>query len=99
MALLNLTTVTASSPAPGIVIKAQLTDSRGASVTGFDTAESAYVTASVVTTDAQGEASLDLTPNADITPPSTYYTIWIGSNSFLITKSADPQSLLEALVP
>lgn len=98
MAELTVTAVSVTStPVTDVLVRAQLTDSRGASVTGFNPSEGVYVSPSVTVTDAAGEAVLDLVPNADITPPGTYYTIQVGDLSALITKTSDPQTLLEAL--
>lgn len=87
-----------SAPVPDVLVRSQLTDSRGNSVTGFNPSEAAYVSPSVTVTDATGEATLELTPNDEITPPGTYYTIQVGDLSMLILKTAVSQTLLEALV-
>jgi len=73
-----------------------LADSRGNAVAGHG-ADGTYVSPSVAVTGAAGTASLDLEPNADITPTGTQYTVYMGDLSFKITKSADTQTLLEAL--
>lgn len=98
MALLNVTVRTASSVSAGTKVVAELSDARGVPVPGYTATGAVFVEPTVATTDASGLVALDLTPNADITPAGTFYTIRIGAAQFLITKSASAQTLPEALV-
>lgn len=98
MAILLVDVVSATVPMPDIAVRAELTDERGTPMTGFATGDEAIVLSSVARTDANGEASLDLTPNADITPAGSYYTVTVGPKSFLITKSSGTENLADALV-
>lgn len=88
----------AISPSNTTLVRVELTDERGAPVVGFGAA-GAYTEASVSAVNASGQLTLDLEPNANITPAGTFYTVTIGSKSFLILKSASTQTLLEALAP
>lgn len=78
-----------------------LTDIRGTPVSGFTISGAAFVLPSFATTDTDGVATLDLTPNSDILQPDTYYTITVNRQTFMILKTADTQTLFEAasLVP
>jgi hypothetical protein len=49
-------------------------------------------------TDRDGLETLDLTPNASITPPNTYYLVQVAGMSWLISKGAGSETILEALV-
>lgn len=98
MALLIIKALTTLNNASGVQIRAELTDGRGDPVVGFDTLNSAIVAPSVTKTDSLGEAQLELTPNSDIEPSNTYYTITVGSKSFLIDKSGAAQTLRDAIV-
>jgi len=97
MALLNVTLRTASSISPGTKVVAELSDERGVAIPGYTAAGAVVVEPSVATTDATGLASLDLVPNADITPAGTYYTVRVGPAQFRITKTASTQTLPEAI--
>lgn len=98
MAALQLMTIGASQvPIPSVVIRAELSDSRGNPVQGFDSVSNAYVGPSVTSTDSTGFAELDLVPNADITPIDTQYAISVGSITVRIIKSSGTETLLEAL--
>lgn len=99
MADLTVSAVSVSSgPVSEVIIRADLVDSRGVAVQGFDASDNAYISPSVAATNALGTAVLSLVPNADITPSDTFYTIYVGDFSARILKTADPQTLREALV-
>ena len=98
MADLTVTAMSVTSdPISGLVVKVALTDSRGTPQGGYD-GDSAFVAPYVAVTDSSGQVVLDLVPNADITPAASRYTVSLDGHSFLIEKSADPQTLFEALV-
>jgi hypothetical protein len=97
MANLTVTALGALSAASQTRIRAELTDGRGDPVVGFSSS-GVYIEPTVVTASTSGVSTLSLEPNADIIPLNTYYTITVGSKSFLIEKSAATQTLQEALV-
>lgn len=84
-------------PVPSVVVRAELTDSRGNPVQGFDSNSNAYVGPSVTATDDTGFAELELVPNSDITPIDTQYAISVGSITVRIIKGVGTETLLEAL--
>lgn len=97
MATLNISVTGSTGAAIGVGITVQLTDSRMEPVSGF-AAGGVLVAGGFATTDNNGEASFDLTPNADINPVGTFYTVTIGNKVFLIEKDNTEQTLEEALV-
>lgn len=97
MSLLTVSALGSLAPASKVRVKVELTDGRGDPVAGFGPG-GVYVEPTVVTLSAAGGASLELTPNSVITPTNTYYTVTIGSKSFLIEKSGATQTVFEALV-
>lgn len=98
MALLTISAVSASSVASGVQVTVELTDFRGDPVSGFRTDDdSVFIGSAGAVTDALGVATFDLTPNSDITPTGTFYTVRLAGRSFLILKSGAPQTLLEAV--
>ena len=69
----------------------------------YNTVAGTYGSGSIVEriteyTASDGTLSVDLVPNADITPANTYYVVWVGQERFLIEKSASTQTLSAALV-
>lgn len=74
-----------------------LTDLAGEPVLGYLTGDDGVVITPRMGTATAGVIDVDLTPNADITPANTYYTVTVGEFSALITKTSSTQSLLEAL--
>jgi len=49
-------------------------------------------------TDRDGLETLDLVPNADITPANTLYLVQVAGMSWLISKGSGSETILEALV-
>jgi hypothetical protein len=84
-------------PIAGVAVSAVLTDSVGRSVTGH-LADGTIVQSARGRTDGTGTVVLDLTPNASIQPPNTYYTLHIGQRTVLIEKGAGAESVLDAVV-
>lgn len=88
----------AGPPVPGTVVTVALTDADGRSVAGRTTDE-VIVQVSTARLDADGRATFDLVPNADITPANTYYTVTVGSgrgaDAFLIEKGAASENLVD----
>lgn len=99
MAFLIIDTLQAVGIAASVPVTVELTDGRGAPITGYVTA-SAQVIAfpTVVTTDENGHADIDLIPTADITPGGSCYTVRIAEKQFLIQKSSGTQTLLDAQI-
>ncbi len=69
----------------------------------YNTVAGTYGSGSIVEriteyTASDGTLSVDLVPNASITPANTYYVVWVGQERFLIEKSAATQTLSAALV-
>lgn len=78
-------------------IVAELTDANHVPVAGR-TADGTIVKRWTGKTNALGLITLDLEPNANISPANTYWTVWVGGFAFLIEKSAAAQTLAEAEV-
>lgn len=91
----------AGPPVPGTVVTVALTDADGRSVAGRTTDE-VIVQVSTARLDADGRATFQLVPNADITPANTYYTVTIGqgrnADAFLIEKGAGDENLVDCEV-
>ncbi len=69
----------------------------------YNTVAGTYGSGSIVEriteyTASDGTLSVDLVPNADITPANTYYVVWVGQERFLIEKTSSTQTLSAALV-
>ena len=69
----------------------------------YNTVAGTYGSGSIVEriteyTASDGTLSVDLVPNADITPANTYYVVWVGQERFLIEKTSATQTLSAALV-
>lgn len=98
MALLSIKVISSSSmPVPDVLVRAELVDSRGEPVQGFD-GDNVFIGPAVQGTSPTGTVSLELVPNEDITPTGSFYAIHVGPAKVLITKSPDSQTLLEATV-
>ena len=79
-------------------VTVRLTDSEGTVVLGYVTGtDDVVVRGYQGHTAADGTLTLNLTPNASITPANTYYTVTVGRHSMLIEKGAATETLLEAL--
>lgn len=99
MALLIIDAVQAVGVASSTLVNVELTDQRGDAVVGYVTASNQVVVLpTTVTTDTNGQVTIDLIPNAEIEPGNTCYTVRIAEKQFLIQKSANPQNLFDALV-
>lgn len=99
MADLVIEAIAAVGVASATLVNVELTDGRGDPVVGYVAgSDNVIVLPTTVTTDANGEVTVDLIPNADIVPGNTCYTIRIAHKQFLIQKSGVTQSLFEALV-
>lgn len=79
----------------GVAITATLTDSAGNKIAGHVTGGQIVNQTRAVSNGAT--VTLDLTPNADIDPGNSYYTVKIGPFSFLIEKTSGTQTLRQAL--
>ena len=75
---------------------ATLTDADGVKVLGYDAAGQ-VVREVKARTDPDGVATLDLIPNADLTPANTYYTVRVADFAVLIEKGAGAETLEDAL--
>lgn len=84
----------------GVVsVRIELTDGRGNPVIGFVTgSDDVIIAPSVHRTDANGQLTLEVVPNVDITPGNTAYTVTVGDKSFLISKSGATQNLFESII-
>lgn len=96
MADLIVNAITTLASAGAVKVRAELTDFRGNPVSGF-VDDDVIVFPSVTETNSLGTAILDLHANSDITPSGTFYTITVGTKSFLILKSGATQTLFEAI--
>lgn len=99
MSTLTISTLDAIGAAAKVSFEIRLVDNN------HDDVENAFVTASgapvvkhyTATTSAAGTASVDVTPNASITPPNTYYLVTLGKRRFLIEKGSGTETMLAAL--
>lgn len=99
MADLIIDAVQAVGVASATLVNVELTDQRGDAIVGYvSTSNQVIVLPTTVTTDINGQVTIDLIPNADIEPGNTCYTVRIAEKQFLIQKSANPQNLFDALV-
>lgn len=102
MALLVISTltpmITETSAADGIGVTVKLTDDRGTPITGYNSNGDMLVTADLTVTIGGGVSVIELIPNAELVPANTYYTVTVGSRSFLISKGADTETLFDCLV-
>lgn len=99
MADLVIDAIAAVGVASSTLVNVELTDGRGDPVVGYVTGtDNVIVLPTTVTTDENGEVTIDLIPNADIVPGNTCYTVRIAHKQFLIQKSGVTQNLFEALV-
>lgn len=83
-----------------IAWSAELTDADGVPVAGHIT--SGANTGQIVQpsrgyTDTDGDVTLDLEANANITPANTYWTVFVGPRSFLVSKGSGTETLTAAL--
>lgn len=97
MAILAITVQTPDWALPGVSVVVELTDSRGNSTIATPGA-GVYVARETNATDQNGYVEFDLTPNADITPAGTFYTVSFLGCSFLIEKGSGTETLGEAIV-
>jgi hypothetical protein len=97
MADLLIETVDAIGVAKSVAVNVELTDLNGQPVSGF--VDDVLVARSFSTsTDAEGHLTLDLTPNADIDRPNTYWTVVVGNvPPFLIEKGSGSETLRAAV--
>lgn len=97
-AALTISTVDTAQAAKVTPVMVRLCDSNGVEVTnGTDSAQN--VVARVYgKTDATGALTLQLIPNAEITPANTYYTVVAGHSITLISKTSATQTLTAARV-
>lgn len=98
---LTLTTVDIGAAAAVTSITIDLTDSTGAPVNGYvgtGGASEAVIRHREYVSNSSGVFTIALFANADIRPANTYYTIFAGSRSWLIEKTAATQTLEAALV-
>ena len=98
MSDLLISTVDLTGSAKSVPVLIELVDSTGRKVAGTIADSGASVIAAVeVRTDSDGEATVDLIPNADITPANTYYAVRIKGRSWLIEKGEGEETILDAL--
>lgn len=97
MADLIIDALAASGAAGRRPVRIELTDADGNPVVGY-TADGAVIDPSQERTDRDGHLLVDLTPNADIDPTGTCYTVTVGEEVFRVLKTSAEQTLFEALV-
>lgn len=97
MATLNISTLAAIGTTGVLPVSIELTDAQGNRVAGTRSG-GVVVEPTLSATDASGNLSVDLTPNSDILPTHTYYTIGLGSHDFVISKGSSTESLVD-LIP
>lgn len=104
MTVIQNTTLQADgNPVQVGLVTVALVDSLGQQVTGY-LADSTIVRSATTHTDASGDWSLDLTPNASITPANTYYLVSEPSGVSTVTRhlievpGSGPQDLTDVLV-
>jgi hypothetical protein len=99
MADLDISTVDLTGTAKAVTVNVDLVDSTGTKLAGTVTATGASVVVPMaLRTDADGLLTLDLVPNASITPANTYYSVRIKGTTWIISKGAGAETILEALV-
>lgn len=96
MAEVTVVALRAGEAYGGADVRVELTDGEGTPVVGF--ADGAIVAPFTLGADGlTGSLVLDLTPNADISPTGTYYTVTIGDFSMLIEVDANGGDLQDLL--
>jgi hypothetical protein len=84
-------------PGRRLSVVIRLTDLNGNNVTGY-TSDETVVEWFTGRTNTAGELTVDLEPNASITPANTYYTVAVNGRSMLIEKGAGSENLVDCLV-
>jgi hypothetical protein len=79
-----------------VVIK--LTNSDGEEVTAFRSDDHVLVRGYEGNTDANGDLTVSLDANSTLDRANTYYTVTIGTRSFLIEKGASTEDLVDCIV-
>lgn len=91
--------VTAVGGNPGPTdVTIELTDRDKVPITGTRTDDKQIVLGYSGTTASDGTLTVSLEPNANISPPNSYYTVRIRNWSFLITKGASTEDLVDTFV-
>lgn len=97
MADLTIDTIDPTATGRQVPVTITLVDADREQVTGYAD-DGSLVTQWRGETDTEGTVTVDLVPNADITPANTYYLVVTQNRQHLIEKSAATQTLLEALI-
>lgn len=99
MSDLVIDALTVLGAASATLVNIELTDGRGDPIVGYvDGTDQVIVLPTTVTTDENGQVTVDVIPTAAIVPGNSCYTVRIGPKQFLIQKSGATQNLFEALV-
>lgn len=96
MAALTISALSAVGTAGPVPVTIDLCDLEGDHVSGYSAA-GVVVERWSGTTDEDGELSVDLTPNDDLTPANTLYLVTVSGRVFLVDKAAGTQALEDAL--
>ena len=96
MATLTISTVDLTSTAQSIPVGIETCDINGVPVSAL-TSSSVVVPSEYRETDASGNLSIDLIPNADLNPTNTFYKVTLAGGTWIILKSAATQTIIQAL--
>ena len=96
MAILTISTVDLTGTAQSIPVGIETCDINGVPVRAL-TSTSVVVPSEYRETDASGNLSIDLIPNASLNPTNTFYKVTLAGGTWIILKSSATQTIIQAL--